>query len=577
MWWKHGAVRVALSWGLALAYLWISGPGVPVQEDSIHDYSLARRCAEGEGCLAHNTSMIGISQGRLLLMLMAGAMRLGVHPQLQHVVMMAITAIAIVMLAELARSLAGGYAGLMAGVVAAWLLPMAADHPTLWNPTLASFPLALLTVGLVQLARTGLLRWVVAIVIGIVGAYHGHVVHLITWPIAVVVVGAITNRWDARVIALLGPALGLLVFDTQTSVALLFGSWFGWVVLAAAVGGVVIGMWLRPGFVARPQDQQPRIVLAGLGGAVLVLVGVGAVLADLPIEGRYFAAAFPALAVLFGVSLESTRARLRPVVFVVTILFVTSRLHLGLDLARMWAFGDVDRLDDALREHTGAPLAAYGCSIRAPYGQDLVNAARVLDVELPACVGDGTALEILPVPRGACTDLGAGWQCVELDWRLSAAWSIDRAPWIDPGQFEACSRSFAQPDRESCIAVDVDDPRYSRAPGYPRVIEDERLSADGPVETWAQRLVVTAGDGGERWVVLARDWTLRDARGVDVEIGPSMWGRTSLRIRAEPGTRGVLTIEQFADGALVAPATPAIIAELGPEDQALVEAVLGVK
>src|SRR5690606_32155164 len=71
VWWKHGAVRVALSWGLAFAYLCISGPGVRVQEDSIHDYSLARRCAEGSGCFAHNPSMVGISQGRLLLMLMA--------------------------------------------------------------------------------------------------------------------------------------------------------------------------------------------------------------------------------------------------------------------------------------------------------------------------------------------------------------------------------------------------------------------------------------------------------------------------------------------------------------------------
>jgi hypothetical protein len=129
---RPGAVRVALSWGLAFAYLWLSGPGVPVHDDSIHDYSLARSCSEGEGCYAHNTSMEGISQGRLLLVLMAAAMRLGVHPQLQHVVMMAITAIAIVMVAELARSLADGYAGLMAGVVAAGVRPAGAAHPLLW-------------------------------------------------------------------------------------------------------------------------------------------------------------------------------------------------------------------------------------------------------------------------------------------------------------------------------------------------------------------------------------------------------------------------------------------------------------
>jgi hypothetical protein len=408
-------------------------------------------------------------------------------------------------------------------------------------------------------------------------AYHGHVVNLITWPIAVVMVGAITDKWDARVITLLGPALGLLAFDTQTSTALLFGSSFGWVMLAATVGGFVIGTRLRPHLLARPQVQQPRLVLAGLAGGVLVGVGVGSVIADLPIEGRYFAAAFPALAVLSGVSLELARERLRPVVCVITMLFVGSRLHWGPDLARMWTFGDVDRLDDALREHTGAPLAAYGCSIRAPYGQNLVNAARVLDVQMHGCVGDGTTLEILPVPSRACADLGADWRCVELDWRLSAAWSINRVPWIDPDQFEACARSFAQPDREPCMAVDVADPRYSREPGSPRVIEDERLSADGLVETWVQRLDVTADDGGDRWVVLERDWTLRDARGVDAEIGPSMWGRTSIRIRAEPGTRGVLTIEQFADGARVAPATPAIVAELGPHDEALVEAVLTVK
>ncbi|PRP93182.1 hypothetical protein ENSA5_44490 [Enhygromyxa salina] len=572
-WWKHDAFRISLSLALAFAYLWLSGPAPPLQDDSIQDFSLARQCAEGGACYAHGTSIEGLSQGRLLLVLIAASLRVGVSVHAQHLLLMALTAVAVVVLAELARSLAGMWAGLVTGALAVWALPAAADHPLLWNPTLASLPLALVTVSCVQLARTEQLRWAFGVVVGIVAAYHGHVVNLVTWPVAATLAGMTTNRRAAQAIVVLGPAAGLLAFDTAVFVsncATILGSPIGWMFPLAIPAGLVVGMRLRHRLVAQPESRRPRLVLAGLAGAPALALGLGSVVADMPIEGRYFAAALPALAVLGGLTLEWAPARARPIISALAVLVVVSRLDLGVDLDRMWTLADVERLDRDLREHRGLPLAQLGTSIRAPDGQNLVNMARVLGPEAPSRAGDGTTTRILPLPPAACAELGDDWRCVALGWRSSAAWSINRAPWIDPARFEACASSFEQ--RESCVVVEVDDPRFDRPMGYPRVVEDEQLTGAGPVETWAQRLSVTAGDGGYRWVILARGWSLRDAQGVEAELGEPLFGRTTVRISAERGARGVVTIEQFADGGVVAPATPSIVAELGPADEQLVAA-----
>jgi hypothetical protein len=575
-WSKHAVLRVGTVACLSFVYVWLSGPAPPIQADSIHDYSFVRLCAEGHGCLAHGTSIQGLQQGRLLLVMLAGLLRLGLSPQAHHLVFIALTVAGIVMLAELARSLAGARAGLAVAGLAAWALPMAADHPLLWNPTLATAPLALVTVSCVQLARTEHRGWAVGIALGLVGAYHGHIVHLVAWPVASVLVGAVTQDRGARWLVVAGPSLGLLAFDAKVFIAnlqTLLGSLIGWLLILTIVLAVVVGAALRPRWLQLAEDRRGLVALAWFGGAIFAVIGLGAVLGDLPFEARYVGAAIPALVVLAVALPERVDARAGLVASVLAGVIAAWQLGARLTEDRSWTYADVVTIDAALREQTGTSLTQLGPWIRAPDGQDLVNAARTFGPEVAGRATDGTTIQILALPGSACAELTAfeSWRCVELDWKRSAAWSRDEAPWIDPERFEACAEFGAEP--AACVTVEVDDPNYEHAMGTPRFVQFEQVRAGEAPTRWIQQLHIRATAGDARLLLLAQGWRLREIEGLEAEPGLSIGARHTVWLRAAHQREGILTLEADTHGARVAPANPAIVGEFSPDDAGILELV----
>ncbi|PRQ08837.1 hypothetical protein [Enhygromyxa salina] len=575
-WSKHAVLRVGIVACLSFAYVWLSGPAPPIQADSIHDYSFVRLCAEGQGCLAHGTSVPGLDQGRLLLVMLAGLLRLGLTPQIHHLVFIALTVAGVVMLAELARSLAGARAGLAVAGLAAWALPTAADHPLLWNPTLATAPLALITVSCAQLARTARRGWAVGVALGIVGAYHGHIVHLVAWPAASVLVGAVTEDRHARWLVVAGPSLGLLAFDTKVFIAnlqTLLGSPIGWCLILAIIVGVPAGAALRPRWLRLPEQWRGLVALAWLGGAIFTVIGLGAALGGQPFEARYVGAAIPALVVVVLTLPERVDPRAGLAASVLAGLFATWQLGARLSEDRSWTYADVATIDADLRDQAGVSLTQLGPWIRAPDGQDLVNAARTFGPEAVGRAKDGTASQILALAGSACAELSEfdGWRCVELDWKLSAAWSHDDAPWIDPERFEACAEFATEP--AACVVVEVDDPAYERSMGVPRYVQFEQVTAGRVPTRWIQRLTIRAKTGDSRQLLLARGWKLRESQGLDAEPGPSIGSRQTIWLRTNHQREGVLTLEADTHGARVAPANPSIAGEFSEDDAGILELV----
>lgn len=341
-WSRRAALRVAITALLVFAYVWLSGPTPPVQADSIQDYSIARLCAEGQGCQGHDTSVQGLVQGRLLLLVLATMMGLGLTPTQQLLVFIALTTAAVVILAELARALAGARAGLAAAGLGAWALPAAAGHPVLWNPTLASLPVALMTVSVAQLARSQTPgRWALAFVVGLVGAYHSHIVHLLAWPLASALVGAATEDRRARATVVAGPIVGLLAFDREgllANAATLLAAPIGRLACASILAGALAGAAFRPRWQGLDEARRSLAALAGYGLTIFAVVALAALLGGLPFAGRYFAAAAPALVVLVVVSAERVDARTGLVVSALVALFISHRLGARLSEDRTWSY-----------------------------------------------------------------------------------------------------------------------------------------------------------------------------------------------------------------------------------------------
>ncbi|KIG19388.1 hypothetical protein DB30_02669 [Enhygromyxa salina] len=581
-WSKHALLRVGILACLTFAYVWLSGPAPPLQADSIHDYSFVRLCAEGQGCLAHGTSIQGLQQGRLLLVMLAGLLRLGLSPQGHHLVFIALTVAGVVMLAELARALAGARAGLAVAGLAAWALPLAADHPLLWNPTLATAPLALLTVSCVQLARTEHPGWAAGIALGIVGAYHGHIVHLVAWPVACVLAGAVTQDPRARWVVVAGPSLGLLAFDAKVFIANLktlsgspLGIGVGAALILTIVTGVAVGAALRPRWLRLPERWRGVVALAWFGGAIFAAIGLGSLLGDQPLEARYVGAAIPALVVLAVTLPERVDPRAGLAASVLAGLLAAWQLGARLSEDRGWTYADVVTIDAALRDQAGVSLTQLGPWIRAPNGQELVNAARSFG---PAAVGPtahASTIQILALAGPRCAELRAfeRWRCVELDWKLSAAWSRDDAPWIDPERFETCAIVDPEAEPTACVTVEVGDPKYTHSMGGPRFVQFEEVSADQSPKQWTQHLHIRATEGDSRLLLLTRGWRLRDSQDLEAAPGPVLGPRESIWLRVGSQREGILTLEADTHGAHVAPANPAVVGEFRPDEAGILELV----
>lgn len=371
----------------------------PLDDDALRDLAMGLACAAGDTCLHGATASFGgFEHGTGFPRLLGWLRSLGLGMRGLQIVLMTLSALAVGVIFDAGRRLAGPrhgwYAGALAAVTLLGLLltELASTGDILWNPAAMALPAALTGAALVRGAATGRAGHLLLAGLFAGLAFEAHVSGLALWPGLIIVAAASARAADPEprspTLAALGerlvwlPAIAgavavtMLVSPASAKVnALAILDHLGWLACAAAlVGTLALGFTLRWWLGARaglqhgllePRAGSPptwRPSAAALAVPILTLVATlsaaGGFVDAVPL--RYLAPVFPAVALAFGwlaaaalARIGSARVRgsaaglIAGLILLVTLPAYLDRMALDRD---RWNYADLDTIAAFLRE-----------------------------------------------------------------------------------------------------------------------------------------------------------------------------------------------------------------------------------
>lgn len=316
---RRSLARHALLVGLAfvLAWAWLSlRADAPLHEDTSRDLAFARDLVDARVLHRHGAwaSFASLEQGTsfvdlLALCRLAGLGFVGIGHVMTTLLAACVALLVwgvLELLPDRLDAPARERGAIVAGVALLAMLPVVAELPVLWQPTLLPLPLVLAHLALWRLLRDGSPLDALALAIACALAIDVHVVSVAFVPLALLAL-ALASRWPSLTSSLAAAA----------GVALLaLSSWDAWVddlarldargwllaplVLLACVW--VAGLLLRARFARRDWPTRLRLALLAEGTLLLALVLASLSDATPSLAGRYFAPFVPALAMALALA-----------------------------------------------------------------------------------------------------------------------------------------------------------------------------------------------------------------------------------------------------------------------------------
>lgn len=555
---------------VALAGFGLLGPSPLMHHDTLEDYALARQCLEGTSCSAHTTSLEGIYQGRLLLYLLGGLTTAGLPPAAHLWLLLLLHAVAVVVVASFAARHFGRPSAAVAAVVFFMLSTTAAQHPVLWNPTLAPLPTALAMLGTAEVARSraSSTLWVAATGVAIGCAYFAHPVHLIAWlPFALVLSGSAASL-GVRALGMTAPLAAPLLFDAQGLLenARAAGGLVGATVLLGVAAAALIGARLESRASRLDERRRLHLALYGVGGCLALGLALAAPLVGRSISARYLVLALPAASVGAGVLAQRwLKSRSRLVLALAGAAFALFTLPAAvrhLFFRSDLTLGDIAALERALHER-GISLSSSARRLQGPHTHDILSAALVTQPALPTEHPKGTRVRIV-VMGDRDAELPPDWQRVPLGLGQAVALSTHLNSRLETWSFRLCA-VYAD-DRRICeLLGDAHRTPASWSRLGSRAVQVGSLSdLDTTPSSFEQHIRVAAGPPG-LVVLLDPKWQLRSVQGLEARAeGPML---------TLNGAAGTLVLQQAATTPR-GPAKAGILIELTAEERSLLPMLL---
>ena len=543
---------------VSMVYMVVSADGLSLRHDSIRDLAVARDFwIDGVGTGTHTSSVTSVQHGRLwpavLGVLQSSGASLGFIHALRDLGIAAATALCVLLTVRLHGAHGAWAAALVAGTLGPWL----AVHPLLWNPALATLPLAALFLVCSLLLERGGPRLAAGAgaLAGI--AMQAHPVNALTIPL-VAGVASVRSRstFDPPItvavafftVWLIDPQWLLrwesLVTAGPISVAITLG-----VPLAIGLGGLVRGGFER---LSASSQQQVFIYVSSvlLAGAI---VGA-AFLVELP-RRYYLAAIVPAAACLGGwlgarILAPWATPRRHAAAWLVALGVAQYPGAGGFANETRYFLEDVERMGAQLHAR-GIPRERAGTTLQAPWRFAHVVAMPLLYPDGPP--GPGSHEEGRPLQaffaEPETTEAPAGWDVVELPYH-SAFVRVGPVPWADWREFETCALLEGKPWCQLVLDAGVLQPEKTwlqRASGMSVTPWPEGI--DGATIT--QRIRVRAPSAGTRYLVIDKVWEFSEC--TQFECSPTdhiekAGGPHIVELTSPGPTEGQLVLKQRESG-----------------------------
>jgi hypothetical protein len=498
----------------SFVYMIVSADGLPIRHDSIRDLAVAQDFwIDGVGPGTHGSSISGLEHGRLwpavLGLLRSAGADLGWINTLRDLSV----AFAAALCALLAVRLHGQHAAWMAAIVAGILGPWIAVHPLLWNPALATLPLAAVFVlSSFLLERGG--PWFALATGAVAGlAVQAHPINAFAIPLVAGVASLRGGTAFDSLLAVLSAFVTIGLIDRQwvlnwhalaeagpLALAIAVG-----VPLAIGLGGLLRGRFDRLGAASR--QQVFVYVTAGLLG---LAIGGAALLVELS-RRYYLAAVVPGLACFAGLLgarlLDAFSWSYRHVVAWLIAIGAAGSMGPG-EFVGGHFLEDAEALAKELHAR-GIPRNRVGNVLQAPHRFVHSVALPLLYPDAPMAL---TSEDVEPVQvfflGPGTVDVPPGWEQLPLAY-TNAYIRSGPTPWLDRRAFETCGQRNGE---LWCKAV-VDVGWFESERPWIERVRDMYISP-WPDEidrtTITQRLTVRTPGAGTRYLLIAPSWELSE-------------------------------------------------------------------
>ncbi len=339
--------RAAVIAALAGAYLLAMGVEPTSHTDTARDILLARDgLLSGiyQGC---DSSFGTFRQGALWVRFMALTWALGLGPIFQHLAIAGWLVLGVCLFDRFVRKHFGEALGSPATVMFFALTVLAVGYPNLWNPTIASLGVVLLTWSLLEVVTRGSVWSACATGAGLALTAEASWAAFMIGPVAALIVSMSCGSPLRALVLSAASGLSLSVAWSHTTWstnlrAILGEPWYLPFGLVAAAAAMVIGFALRPRWLESAIEERRVRLLQILVGSIAALALVASILARrLLISPQYLFTALPAAVVLAALALRRLRRhagapRWRRLVATFIPLLV---LSIPIVSARAWRFG----------------------------------------------------------------------------------------------------------------------------------------------------------------------------------------------------------------------------------------------
>lgn len=469
--------RAAAVAGLCGAYLLAMGVEPTAHSDTARDILLARDGLATGTFVGCDSSFGSFRQGALWVRFMAVTFALGLGPVVQHVAIAAWLILGVCAFDFSVRRHFGDDIGWQATAMFLASIIVAVGYPNLWNPTIASLGVALLTWALLEVVTHG--STAAACATGACLALTAEAswsAFLIGPVVALAVIMSSRRPWIALSLSFasaLIPSLAWSYTTWNTNLqALLRESWQAPFLAAAVAIGLAAGFALRPRWLALAAPARRRWLLAMSVGAIVSLALIASVLAQRPlISPQYLFTALPAAIILVALGLRRLRRRPSTWPHLAAAIPVFLLVAFPMSAAWIWRFGVATgrasipsysmREAKILADHLYGIGLSFGDlqrHLRGPNDNDLMYAlAAYTPRPQPAPARAMPDLRVLAFRQSAApsSDLARKGEHIDLG-RGRTAWILPIDGWVGLAPSRVCFSSTRGEAVEEC--ADIRDP-----------------------------------------------------------------------------------------------------------------------
>lgn len=536
---------------LAGAYLAAMGVEPPIHADTARDILLARDgllTGVYEGCSA---SFGTFRQGALWVRFMALSQAIGLGLLGQHLLIAGYLVLGVCLFDRLVRDHFGDDLGWASTAMFLPLVILAVGYPVLWNPTVASLGIVVLTWSLLGVVTRGSTWAACASAASLALVAEASWSALLIAPVLVLAILISCARpWRALLLAAISGLLPSLAASWMTWTvnvqALLRESWYLPFVAAAVAAGTIGALAARRRWLALAVAARRRWLLVLLVGTIAVETAAASVLARrLMFSPQYLFTALPAAVILAALGLNRLRrsgsARWRrAVAYGVPVLLLSIPLGGALAWRVGFATGRPSIPTYTMREaqilarrlfERGLSIADLRRHVRGPDSLDLVSAIaafapdpqptaerQLADLRIIAFTDAHRPAAGLP-PDGEEIDLGRGRR----------AWILPLESWVGLAPSRVCFSSAAD-DAPPAACAEIASPSalqrgpfqdlaFPSFPGVHEAFVRFAGAANGaPIRVEWELPIAIRGDDAARDValasVIAPGWTIVRVEGV---------------------------------------------------------------